>query len=385
MAAMDDSEDKGPQSPAPEPFGPGSPGYGPGADQPDEPPAPEAPAGPQSPAPPPPQAPPPALAGTRAPQAPAPSGYPPPPPPPGPGPWRAAAGAVLRGPGSARWLGTAGGARPAPASRPGRARGMVVARRRRGHRRPDPGRARDDPVHRDRGRRRGHLGGDDDVAVGAAIVAFLLWFLLVALVALAYAPVLMMRKGEHNGQSWGKQVLGIRVTRDNGQPFDFWSGGAARDRVQDRSLLGDRQLLHPASSRISWTTSGRCGTTRTARCTTWPRRRTSSRPDGRVQAAAAARRRSAASVQIISSRAGPDADHHDRDPEVVLDELDVGARVGGQVLDRAGARDVLVPAGQVDELAPRAVQHRLVVGELVEARALRRRCSAWRPGAGRCP
>ena len=50
VAAMDDSEDKGPQSPAPGPFGPGSPGYGPGGDQPEEP---STPPPPQAPAPPP--------------------------------------------------------------------------------------------------------------------------------------------------------------------------------------------------------------------------------------------------------------------------------------------------------------------------------------------
>ena len=38
----------------------------------------------------------------------------------------------------------------------------------------------------------------------------------------------MVRKGEHNGQTWGKQVVGIRVIRDNGQPFDFGTPRCAR-------------------------------------------------------------------------------------------------------------------------------------------------------------
>ena len=28
----------------------------------------------------------------------------------------------------------------------------------------------------------------------------------------------MGRQGEHNGQTWGKQIVGIRVIRDSGQP-----------------------------------------------------------------------------------------------------------------------------------------------------------------------
>jgi uncharacterized RDD family membrane protein YckC len=42
-------------------------------------------------------------------------------------------------------------------------------------------------------------------------------------VALFYGPVLMRRPGRHNGQTWGKQLLGITVTRDSGEPFGFWS------------------------------------------------------------------------------------------------------------------------------------------------------------------
>jgi len=38
-----------------------------------------------------------------------------------------------------------------------------------------------------------------------------------------YAPVLMAREGAGNGQTWGKQIVGIRAVRDGGQPFDFGS------------------------------------------------------------------------------------------------------------------------------------------------------------------
>jgi uncharacterized RDD family membrane protein YckC len=69
----------------------------------------------------------------------------------------------------------------------------------------------------------GLSGSDDDVATGAAIGAVLLWILLVGVVYLLYAPLLMARKGARNGQTWGKQLLDIRVVRDNGQPMTFGS------------------------------------------------------------------------------------------------------------------------------------------------------------------
>jgi uncharacterized RDD family membrane protein YckC len=36
-----------------------------------------------------------------------------------------------------------------------------------------------------------------------------------------YAPMLMVRAGRRNGQTWGKQIVGIRVVRDNGEQFGF--------------------------------------------------------------------------------------------------------------------------------------------------------------------
>jgi uncharacterized RDD family membrane protein YckC len=32
----------------------------------------------------------------------------------------------------------------------------------------------------------------------------------------------MSRDGARNGQTWGKQILGIRVVRDSGEPMSFW-------------------------------------------------------------------------------------------------------------------------------------------------------------------
>jgi uncharacterized RDD family membrane protein YckC len=90
----------------------------------------------------------------------------------------------------------------------------------------------------------GLSGDDDDVATGAAIVAFLLFGLLFLVIYLAYAPVLMMRKGEHNGQTWGKQAVGIRVVRDSGQPFDFGSA-ALREIVLKGLAVGIASSIIP--------------------------------------------------------------------------------------------------------------------------------------------
>ena len=67
------------------------------------------------------------------------------------------------------------------------------------------------------------LTGDDNdtgfwVLVGSAILSVIIF----AILALIYAPATMARKGEHNGQTWGKQMLGIRVSRDSGEPMTFW-------------------------------------------------------------------------------------------------------------------------------------------------------------------
>jgi uncharacterized RDD family membrane protein YckC len=53
-------------------------------------------------------------------------------------------------------------------------------------------------------------------------------------VALIYAPVLMAREGRNNGQTWGKQMVGIRVVRDNGLPMSF--GWAALREIAVQGL-----------------------------------------------------------------------------------------------------------------------------------------------------
>jgi uncharacterized RDD family membrane protein YckC len=68
--------------------------------------------------------------------------------------------------------------------------------------------------------------GSDTGAWVTAIFGFLAY--LVA--AFLYAPLLMAREGPRNGQTWGKQALGIRVIRDGGEPMNF-SWAALREIV----------------------------------------------------------------------------------------------------------------------------------------------------------
>ncbi|MEA2421436.1 MAG: hypothetical protein QOF55_535 [Thermoleophilaceae bacterium] len=58
--------------------------------------------------------------------------------------------------------------------------------------------------------------------VGAALLDGLisLPFLVFGYI-LIVSPILMKREGQHNGQTWGKQALGIRVVRDTGEPFTY--------------------------------------------------------------------------------------------------------------------------------------------------------------------
>ena len=56
---------------------------------------------------------------------------------------------------------------------------------------------------------------------GAEVVGGLL--LLIGLVLpFFYYPLTMMRSGENNGQTLGKQMLGIAVIRDSGDTIGFW-------------------------------------------------------------------------------------------------------------------------------------------------------------------
>jgi uncharacterized RDD family membrane protein YckC len=64
----------------------------------------------------------------------------------------------------------------------------------------------------------GFVGGDETGVIGL-VVGFLFASLVVALVALVYAPALMSRWG---GRTLGKRALGIRVVRVDGERTGFW-------------------------------------------------------------------------------------------------------------------------------------------------------------------
>jgi uncharacterized RDD family membrane protein YckC len=53
---------------------------------------------------------------------------------------------------------------------------------------------------------------------------------------LLYAPVLMARAGARNGQTLGKQLVGIRVVRTDGEPVTFWTGVL-------RTVVGQQLLI----------------------------------------------------------------------------------------------------------------------------------------------
>jgi uncharacterized RDD family membrane protein YckC len=68
------------------------------------------------------------------------------------------------------------------------------------------------------------IGGIVAVAISddmAGLVVGLVGSLAYVVVLSAYAPLLMARDGDHNGQTLGKQIVGIRVVRDSGAAVDF--------------------------------------------------------------------------------------------------------------------------------------------------------------------
>ncbi len=77
----------------------------------------------------------------------------------------------------------------------------------------------------------GGAGGDNGLGAGV-IVAYV--------VAYMYAPLTMQRKGEHNGQTFGKQAVGIRVRRDTGNEIGFWY--SALREILVKGLVGTLTL-----------------------------------------------------------------------------------------------------------------------------------------------
>ena len=77
----------------------------------------------------------------------------------------------------------------------------------------------------------GLIAGGTEAAGGLLLLAGLAWAYVV------YFPLTMARGGERNGQTWGKQLTGIRVVRDGGEPVDF-GFGLLRELVIRQLLFG---------------------------------------------------------------------------------------------------------------------------------------------------
>ena len=87
-------------------------------------------------------------------------------------------------------------------------------------------------------------GGDDDGGFAAFVGGLILTVLVFTVIALLYAPLLMMRQGPRNGQTIGKQLLDIRAIRDNGQPWTFGSA-ALREVVMKQLAVGIASSIIP--------------------------------------------------------------------------------------------------------------------------------------------
>jgi uncharacterized RDD family membrane protein YckC len=79
----------------------------------------------------------------------------------------------------------------------------------------------------------GFIGGDETGYVGVLLGA-VIGGLVAFAISLLYAPLWMSRT---NGQTLGRQVMGIRVVRANGRPTDFW-WSALRESVLKALVFG---------------------------------------------------------------------------------------------------------------------------------------------------
>ena len=92
----------------------------------------------------------------------------------------------------------------------------------------------------------GFLANSDDDNTGffALVGGLILTVLVLVVISFLYAPLLMKREGARNGQTLGKQWLGIRVVRDNGQPFSFGSA-AVREVLLKNLAVGIASSIIP--------------------------------------------------------------------------------------------------------------------------------------------
>ena len=88
------------------------------------------------------------------------------------------------------------------------------------------------------------FSADDDAGAVTLIVGLIAYLGLLLAALILYAPLLMRREGANNGQTWGKQLVGIRVVRTNGVPMDFTSS-AIREALVKGLALGAISSIIP--------------------------------------------------------------------------------------------------------------------------------------------
>ena len=88
------------------------------------------------------------------------------------------------------------------------------------------------------------FGADDDFGLVTLIVGLIAYVGLLFAALILYAPLLMRRPGERNGQTWGKQLVGSRVVRTNGVPMDF-THSAIREALVKGLGLGIASSIIP--------------------------------------------------------------------------------------------------------------------------------------------
>lgn len=88
------------------------------------------------------------------------------------------------------------------------------------------------------------FSADDDFGIVTLIVGLIVYVGLLFAAVILYAPLLMRREGAQNGQTWGKQLLGIRVVRTNGVPMDF-THSAIREALVKGLGLGFASSIIP--------------------------------------------------------------------------------------------------------------------------------------------
>jgi uncharacterized RDD family membrane protein YckC len=84
----------------------------------------------------------------------------------------------------------------------------------------------------------------DGFGVFTLIIGLITYVSLLFAALILYAPLLMRRPGAQNGQTWGKQLLGIRVVRTNGVPMDF-THSAIREALVKGLGLGIASSIIP--------------------------------------------------------------------------------------------------------------------------------------------